>query len=79
MAQRIAQEVGCELGAAVGYSVRFSDQTNPQSLLRVMTDGLLLTEIRKDRFLNAYDAIIVDEAHERSLNIDSCWVICVSY
>ena len=70
VAQRIAQEVGCELGAAVGYSVRFSDQTNPQSLLRVMTDGLLLTEIRKDRFLNAYDAIIVDEAHERSLNID---------
>ena len=70
VAQRIAQEVGCELGEAVGYSVRFSDQTNPQSLLRVMTDGLLLTEIRKDRFLNAYDAIIVDEAHERSLNID---------
>ncbi len=70
VAQRIAQEVGTELGEAVGYSVRFADRSNPQSLLRVMTDGLLLTEIRKDRYLNAYDAIIVDEAHERSLNID---------
>ena len=70
VAQRIAQEVGCELGEAVGYSVRFSDRSNPHSLLRVMTDGLLLTEIRRDRYLNAYDAIIVDEAHERSLNID---------
>ena len=70
VAQRIAQEVGAELGDAVGYSVRFSDRSNPQSLLRVMTDGLLLTEIRRDRYLNAYDAIIVDEAHERSLNID---------
>lgn len=70
VAQRIAQELGCELGAAVGYAVRFSDQSNPRSLLRVMTDGLLLTEIRRDRYLNAYDAIIVDEAHERSLNID---------
>ena len=70
VAQRIAHEVGTELGEAVGYSVRFSDRSNPQSLLRVMTDGLLLTEIRRDRYLNAYDAIIVDEAHERSLNID---------
>ena len=70
VAQRIAQEVGAELGEAVGYSVRFADRSNPQSLLRVMTDGLLLTEIRKDRYLNAYDAVIVDEAHERSLNID---------
>ena len=65
VAQRIAQEVGAELGEAVGYSVRFADRSNPQSLLRVMTDGLLLTEIRKDRYLNAYDAVIVDEAHER--------------
>lgn len=70
VAQRIAHELGCELGTAVGYAVRFSDQSNPRSLLRVMTDGLLLTEIRRDRYLNAYDAIIVDEAHERSLNID---------
>ncbi|HBF62210.1 MAG TPA: ATP-dependent helicase, partial [Gammaproteobacteria bacterium] len=59
VAQRIAHEVGTELGEAVGYSVRFSDRSNPQSLLRVMTDGLLLTEIRRDRYLNAYDAIIV--------------------
>jgi ATP-dependent helicase HrpA len=70
VAQRIAQEMGAELGQDVGYAVRFSDQTNDNTLVKVMTDGLLLTEIRHDRFLDKYDAIIVDEAHERSLNID---------
>jgi ATP-dependent helicase HrpA len=59
-----------ELGQDVGYAVRFSDQTSDNTLVKVMTDGLLLTEIRHDRYLDKYDAIIVDEAHERSLNID---------
>ena len=70
VAQRIAQETGAELGREVGYSVRFSDQTRDETLIKVMTDGLLLAEIRQDRFLEKYDVIIVDEAHERSLNID---------
>jgi len=70
VAKRIAEEVGAELGAQVGYAVRFSDQVADTTLLKVMTDGLLLTEIRRDRYLDAYDAIIIDEAHERSLNID---------
>lgn len=70
VAQRIAQETGAELGREVGFAVRFSDQTQDETLVKVMTDGLLLAEIRQDRFLENYDAIIVDEAHERSLNID---------
>ena len=70
VAERIAEEVGCELGGAVGFSVRFSDQSAPNTLVRVMTDGLLLSEIRRDRYFDAYDVIILDEAHERSLNID---------
>ncbi|MEZ5597458.1 MAG: ATP-dependent RNA helicase HrpA [Pseudomonadales bacterium] len=70
VAARIASELATPLGDAVGYAVRFSDQTAEQTLVKLLTDGLLLTEIRGDRFLDAYDAIIVDEAHERSLNID---------
>ena len=70
VAQRIAQETGAQLGREVGFAVRFSDQTRDDTLVKVMTDGLLLAEIRHDRFLEKYDAIIVDEAHERSLNID---------
>ena len=70
VAQRIAQETESELGDQVGYAVRFSDQTGDETLIKVMTDGLLLSEIRQDRFLERYDVIIVDEAHERSLNID---------
>ena len=58
------------LGEAVGYAVRFSDRSRPDTLVRLMTDGLLLAEIRRDRLLRRYDTIIVDEAHERSLNID---------
>jgi ATP-dependent helicase HrpA len=70
VAQRIAQETGAQLGREVGFAVRFSDQTRDDTLVKVLTDGLLLAEIRHDRFLEKYDAIIVDEAHERSLNID---------
>ena len=70
VAERIAHELGVELGEAVGYAVRFSDRSSPGTLVRLVTDGLLLAEIRRDRSLRRYDTIIVDEAHERSLNID---------
>jgi ATP-dependent helicase HrpA len=70
VAQRIAQEMQTGLGDVVGYKVRFTDQVSEASLVKLMTDGILLAEIQNDRFLNAYDAIIIDEAHERSLNID---------
>src|SRR5690606_27519007 len=70
VAERLAHELGVELGGAVGYQVRFTDETNPATLVKVMTDGILLNEIRRDRWLDAYDALIIDEAHERSLNID---------
>ena len=69
-AGRLAAELGVQLGDAVGLSVRFTDRTGPRTLVKVMTDGILLNEIRTDRRLEAYDALIVDEAHERSLNID---------
>ena len=70
VAERLAEELGVELGGAVGYQVRFTDETNPATLVKVMTDGILLNEIRRDRWLDAYDTLIIDEAHERSLNID---------
>src|SRR3954464_14973881 len=70
VAQRIADELGVQLGTTVGYAVRFSDRTGPDTLVRLMTDGLLLAETRRDRLLRRYDTIVVDEAHERSLNID---------
>src|SRR4051794_1017164 len=70
VAERIADELGVPLGAAVGYAVRFSDRSSEDTLVRVMTDGLLLAEIHRDPLLRRYDTIIVDEAHERSLNID---------
>ena len=69
-AQRIAEELKVELGQEVGFAVRFTDRVAKSTAVKVMTDGLLLTEIRRDRKLSRYDAIIVDEAHERSLNID---------
>ena len=70
VANRVAEELHTEVGKQVGFSVRFSDQTSPQTLVKMMTDGILLTEIQHDRMLSAYDLIIIDEAHERSLNID---------
>ena len=70
VAQRIAEELGSGLGDAVGYQVRFTDQTADHSRIKLMTDGILLAQTQRDRFLNEYDAIIIDEAHERSLNID---------
>ncbi|MBD3612601.1 MAG: ATP-dependent RNA helicase HrpA, partial [Hydrogenovibrio crunogenus] len=70
VAERIAEELGSSLGQLVGYQVRFHDQVHQQSLLKVMTDGILLAEIQNDPYLNQYDTIIIDEAHERSINID---------
>lgn len=70
LAMRIASELKSELGHAVGYKVRFSDKTSPNSYIKVMTDGILLAETQGDRFLEEYDTLIIDEAHERSLNID---------
>ena len=70
VAQRVADEMGSELGKAIGYTVRFNDQTDPGTRVRMMTDGILLAETQRDRDLLAYDTLIIDEAHERSLNID---------
>jgi len=70
VAERIAEELGVPLGDAVGYAVRFNDRSSEHTLVRLLTDGLLLAEIQRDRLLQRYDTIIVDEAHERSLNID---------
>jgi len=70
VAERIAAEVGTELGGAIGYQVRFTDQASDTTLVKLMTDGILLNEIGHDRDLRRYDTLIIDEAHERSLNID---------
>jgi ATP-dependent helicase HrpA len=70
VAERIASELGTELGTTVGYKVRFTDTSSDSTLVKVMTDGILLTEMRRDRQLRHYDTLIIDEAHERSLNID---------
>src|SRR5436309_731067 len=70
VASRIAQELGTTVGELVGYKVRFTDRTRPDAYIKLMTDGILLAETQSDRRLAAYDTIIVDEAHERSLNID---------
>ncbi|MDR2380513.1 MAG: DUF3418 domain-containing protein [Bifidobacteriaceae bacterium] len=70
VAERIAQELGVPLGQTVGYQVRFTDHSGPATRLKLMTDGIVLAQIQADPLLKAYDAIIVDEAHERSLNID---------
>ena len=70
VAQRIAEELGEPLGHAVGYKIRFSDRTTRDAYIKIMTDGILLAETQTDRRLSAYDTIIVDEAHERNLNID---------
>jgi ATP-dependent helicase HrpA len=70
VAERIAEELGTEVGAAVGYKVRFTDRASDGTLVKVMTDGILLAEMQQDRQLLRYDTLIIDEAHERSLNID---------
>jgi ATP-dependent helicase HrpA len=70
VADRIAEELGTELGDLVGYKVRFTDQVGDRSLVKLMTDGILLAELQTDRMLRQYDTLIIDEAHERSLNID---------
>jgi ATP-dependent helicase HrpA len=70
VARRIAEELGQEPGNAVGYKIRFRDRTAGNAYIKMMTDGILLAETQSDRYLSAYDTIIVDEAHERSLNID---------
>ncbi|MBI1348087.1 ATP-dependent RNA helicase HrpA [bacterium] len=70
IASRVAEELRVPLGREVGYQVRFTDATGPQTLIKLMTDGLLLAETQTDRWLNRYDTLIIDEAHERSLNID---------
>ncbi len=70
VAERIAEELDTELGDLVGYQVRFTDRTSRSSRVKLMTDGILLAELQRDRMLRRYDTIIIDEAHERSLNID---------
>jgi ATP-dependent helicase HrpA len=70
VAARVASELGCALGNQVGYQIRFEDKTSAATCLKFMTDGILLAEIQGDRLLRRYDTLIIDEAHERSLNID---------
>ncbi|WP_347261286.1 ATP-dependent RNA helicase HrpA [Rudaea sp.] len=70
VARRVADELGTESGGLVGYQVRFAEQAGERTLVKFMTDGILLAETQGDAWLNAYDTIIIDEAHERSLNID---------
>ncbi|GAB3821639.1 ATP-dependent RNA helicase HrpA [Kribbella italica] len=70
VAERIAEELGTELGDTIGYAVRFTDKVSERSLVKLMTDGILLNELQRDRDLSRYDTLIIDEAHERSLNID---------
>lgn len=70
VASRVAEELAVPLGDAVGYKIRFADKTNPKAFIKLMTDGVLLAEATRDRRFDAYDTIIIDEAHERSLNID---------
>ena len=70
IAERVAEELGTELGTTVGYTVRFTDRVGEHALVKVMTDGILLAEIQRDRMLRRDDTLVIDEAHERSLNID---------
>src|SRR3954466_5465035 len=70
IAERVAEELQVPLGTTVGYKVRFTDKVSDDTRIALMTDGILLNEIHRDRLLRRYDTIIVDEAHERSLNVD---------
>jgi ATP-dependent helicase HrpA len=70
VAERIAAELETALGEVIGYQVRFTDRTSKTSRVKLMTDGILLAELQRDRMLHRYDTLIIDEAHERSLNVD---------
>ncbi|MEN8040015.1 MAG: ATP-dependent RNA helicase HrpA [Actinomycetota bacterium] len=70
IAERVAEELNTQMGGLVGYTVRFTDEVEDSTAIKVMTDGILLNEIQRDRDLRQYDTIIIDEAHERSLNVD---------
>ncbi len=70
IASRLSEELQSPLGDIVGYKIRFTDQTRPETYIKLMTDGILLAETQNDRHLNDYEVLIIDEAHERSLNID---------
>jgi HrpA-like RNA helicase len=70
VAQRVADEMDVKLGEEVGYSIRFEDNTSPSTFLKYMTDGMLLREAMSDPLLSRYSAVILDEAHERTLNTD---------
>src|SRR4029079_14994568 len=70
VARRVAEELQSPLGGAVGYQVRFTENVGEDTYVKFMTDGILLAEIQSDRWLSRYDTLIIDEAHERSLNID---------
>jgi ATP-dependent RNA helicase DHX8/PRP22 len=70
VAKRVAEEVGCRLGEEVGYTIRFEDLTTPQTVIKFMTDGMLLRECLIDPELRAYSVIMLDEAHERTINTD---------
>ena len=70
VAERVAEELGVALGEAVGYQVRFTDRVSERTCIKLMTDGILLAELQRDRDLRRYDTLIIDEAHERSLNVD---------
>jgi ATP-dependent helicase HrpA len=70
VSSRLAEELSTSVGQRVGFKIRFTDATKPETLVKLMTDGVLLAETQSDRFLDQYDALIIDEAHERSLNID---------
>jgi ATP-dependent helicase HrpA len=76
LARRIAEELGTTVGDLVGYQVRFTDRTGPRTLIKLMTDGLLLRELERDPLLERYDTLIIDEAHERNLNVDFLLGIC---
>jgi ATP-dependent helicase HrpA len=70
VAARVAEELGCELGREVGYQIRFANKVSPSTYVKFMTDGILLTELKSDPLLERYDTVVLDEAHERTLNID---------
>ncbi|MFW2071817.1 hypothetical protein, partial [Acinetobacter geminorum] len=70
VSQRISEEVGEKLGESIGFKIRFNEKGSQDSIVRLMTDGILLAELGNDRYLSKYDTIFIDEAHERSLNID---------